>query len=447
MLHIYPHIIIVVHVYNFHDAKYELAVHNSQLDHYSQLFDVVLRLLNASRLAGLGIPRKQFFLVFALLFNTFTWYYMTLFVIESVPQYLDAFRAVFYVATIGASLAGAILSEKVKQLKLLYLWMILGAVASLQLTLVNVATVAHLSFMFILIGISFGIGMPSCLAYLANNTLVENRGKTSAIVFLLVNLAAFPIALILSTFSIVTNSLLLASWRALGLAAFAFLKPSTQETEPKKPLSLKSVLQDKSFVLYLIPWLMFSVIDTVETALLTDFFGTQYTSLTFTIKPVIASFSILVGGLLSDRIGRKPVVMYGFVSLGIAYAIIGTAPMLQLAWNIYLVIDAIAAGILWILFIMILWGDLSNQQSREKYYVVGSLPFLATAAIPLSMIPLASFLSANTAFSIAVFFLFLAVLPLMYAPETLPQKKMELRRLRGYVDQAKKLADKHAEKN
>jgi len=385
--------------------------------------------------------------VFALLFNTFTWYYMTLFVIESVPQYLDAFRAVFYVATIGASLAGAILSEKVKQLKLLYLWMILGAVASLQLTLVNVATVAHLSFMFILIGISFGIGMPSCLAYLANNTLVENRGKTSAIVFLLVNLAAFPIALILSTFSIVTNSLLLASWRAVGLAAFAFLKPSTQETEPKKPLSLKSVLQDKSFVLYLIPWLMFSVIDTVETALLTDFFGTQYTSLTFTIKPVIASFSILVGGLLSDRIGRKPVVMYGFVSLGIAYAIIGTAPMLQLAWNIYLVIDAIAAGILWILFIMILWGDLSNQQSREKYYVVGSLPFLATAAIPLSMIPLASFLSANTAFSIAVFFLFLAVLPLMYAPETLPQKKMELRRLRGYVDQAKKLADKHAEKN
>jgi MFS family permease len=192
---------------------------------------------------------------------------------------------------------------------------------------------------------------------------------------------------------------------------------------------------------------MFSVIDTVETALLTDFFGTQYTSLTFTIKPVIASFSILVGGLLSDRIGRKPVIMYGFISLGVAYAIIGIAPMLLLAWNVYLVIDAIAAGILWIVFIMILWGDLSNQQSREKYYVIGSIPFLATAAIPLSMIPLSSLLQANTALSLAVFFLFLAVLPLMYAPETLPQKKMELRRLRGYVEQAKKLAGKQAEKN
>jgi MFS family permease len=411
------------------------------------LFDVVLRLLNARWLAGLGIPRKQFFLVFALLFNAFTWYYMTLFVIESVPQYLDAFRAVFYVATIGASLAGAILSEKVKQLKLLYIWMIVGVVASLQLVFANVATVAHLSVMFTLMGISFGIGMPSCLAYLANNTSVENRGKTSAIVFLLVNLSAFPLALVLSTFDYVTNSLILASWRVIGLAAFVFMRPPAQETEPRKPLHVTSVLQDKSFVLYLIPWLMFSIIDTVETALLTDFFGAQYNSLTFTIKPVIASFSMLVGGLLSDRIGRKRVIMYGFVSLGIAYAIIGTAPMLPLAWNIYLIIDAIAAGILWIIFIMILWGDLSTQHSREKYYVIGSIPFLATAAIPLSMVPLSSFLPTSTAFSLASFFLFLAVLPLMYAPETLPQKKIELRRLRGYVDQAKKLAGKHTEKN
>jgi len=410
------------------------------------LFGVVLRLLNASWLAGLGIPRKQFFLVFTLLFNAFTWYYMTLFVIESVPYYLDAFRAIFYVATIGASLAGAVLSEKVKQLKLLYLWMIIGTIASLQLTLTSIATVAHLSVMFILVGISFGIGMPSCLAYLADNTSVENRGKTSAIVFLFVNLAAFPLALMLSTFDPVMNSLILASWRAIGLAAFAFLKPSAQETEPRRPFSVKSVLRDKSFVLYLIPWLMFSIIDTLETALLGDFFGMQYNSLTFTIKPVIASFSMLVGGLLSDRIGRKRVVMYGFVSLGIAYAIIGTAPMVPLAWNIYLVIDAIAAGILWIIFIMILWGDLSTQQSREKYYVIGSIPFLATAAIPLSMVPLSSFLP-ETAFSLASFFLFLAVLPLMYAPETLPQKKIELRRLRGYVDQAKKLAGKHVEKN
>jgi len=445
-LHISLHIILVVHIYRFDDRESEFAMHNSQLDRCSQLFDDVRRLLNARWLAGLGIPRKEFLLVFTLLFNAFTWYYMTLFILERMPSHIDALRAVFYIATIGASLAGAVLSEKVRQLRLLYLWMIIGAIASLQLSLTNVATVAHISFMFILVGISFGIGMPSCLAYLANSTSIENRGKTSALIFLFVNLGALPLALALSSFSLQVNSLVLAFWRALGLAAFALLRPSSSVSTPRKHVSTASVFHDRSFVLYLIPWLMFSIIDSLETALLKDFFGPEYYGLTFTVKPVIASFSMLVGGLLADKIGRKRVTMYGFVSLGLAYAIIGIAPMLQLAWNIYLVIDAIAAGILWITFIMILWGDLSTQDSREKYYVVGSIPFLVTAAIPVSLVPLSSLLPANTAFSLASFFLFLAVLPLMYAPETLPQKRIELQRLRNYVEHAKKLAGRHSGK-
>jgi MFS family permease len=297
------------------------------------------------------------------------------------------------------------------------------------------------------VGISFGIGMPSCLAYLANNTSVENRGRTCALVFLLVNLAAFPLAMIMSAFNYAISSVILASWRAIGLVAFFLLKPLGDQTEPRKYLSVGSVLQDKSFLLYLIPWLMFSITDTLETALLWDFLGPQYTSLTFTVKPVIASFSILVGGLLSDRVGRKRVVMYGFVSSGLAYALVGIVPMLPLAWAIFWLVDAVATGIFWVIFIMIIWGDLSTQHSREKYYVVGSLPFLATAAIPLSTIPLSSLLPATTAFSLASFLLFLAVIPLMYAPETLPQKKVELRRLKGYVEQAKKLAGRHVEKN
>jgi len=52
----------------------------------------------------------------------------------------------------------------------------------------------------------------------------------------------------------------------------------------------------------------------------------------------------------------------------------------------------------------------------------------------------------TSAFSLASFFLFLAVLPLLYAPETLPEKKIELRRLRKYVETAKKFQRKYAEK-
>jgi hypothetical protein len=52
-------------------------------------------------------------------------------------------------------------------------------------------------------------------------------------------------------------------------------------------------------------------------------------------------------------------------------------------------------------------------------------------------------IETSTAFSIASFFLFIAVLPLIYAPETLPEKKIKERELRDYVEKAKKTKDKY----
>jgi MFS family permease len=405
-------------------------------------------MLNARWLAGLGIPKREFFLVFTLLFNAFTWYYMTLVLMEGIPSYLDAFRSVFYIAAIGSSIAGSILSERFRRLHILYFWMVIGTVVPIQLTMVNAMPIAYIAIIFMLLGISFGLGMPSSLAYLAEYTTVENRGRISAIVFLFVNLSAFPLAIMLALVDIATASIILSVWRGMGLALFVLVKPPEQNhTTMHKRTPISAPFRDKAFTLYLIPWLMFGIIDTLEKSLLKDFVGADFYRLTYTLTPLIASFSMLIAGFLSDKIGRKRVVMYGFVSLGVAYAIIGTAPMAQLAWDFYLFVEAVSTGILWITFILILWGDLSTHDSREKYYVIGSMPFLVTAAIPLSLVPLSGFLPVNTAFSLASFFLFLAVLPLMYAPETLPQKRIELQRLRGYLEQAKKLAGKHSGKN
>jgi MFS family permease len=404
---------------------------------------------NGLWLAGLGVSRRQLFVVFFLLFNAFTWYYMILRLMESIPataNMLSAFQIVFHLAAIGSSLAGAVLSDKTRRLHIIYLWMIAGAVTPLLLTSTYGLAAGHLSIVFILLGVSFGVGMPSCLGYLADNTSVDNRGRISAISFLLINLSAPPLMILADAFDLSMNSLILAAWKGLGFIILVLIMPKQERPlETQKSLSFSTVVHDKSFALYLIPWSMFCIIDALETALLKDFVGPDFYELTFMISPIIASFSILLAGLLSDRIGRKRVVIYGFISLGVAYAIIGMAPMLALAWYFYLAIDAIAAGILWITFLMILWGDLSPRGRREKYYVVGSLPFFANALLSSSVIPISTLLPPSAAFSLASFFLFLAVLPLMYAPETLPQKKIELRRLRGYVEQAKKLAGKRVD--
>jgi hypothetical protein len=48
---------------------------------------------------------------------------------------------------------------------------------------------------------------------------------------------------------------------------------------------------------------------------------------------------------------------------------------------------------------------------------------------------------------VAAFFLFIAVFPLLYASETLPEKKIELRRLRSFAEEAQKARDKYERKS
>jgi hypothetical protein len=114
---------------------------------------------------------------------------------------------------------------------------------------------------------------------------------------------------------------------------------------------------------------------------------------------------------------------------------------------LYFVVDSAAWGIFYLTFVLVLWGDLSKLESGEKYYALGSIPFFISYIIPylLPRINLQDF-PLYLVFSAAAFFLFLAILPLIFAPETLPEKKMELRRLRSFAEEAQKAKEKYERK-
>jgi len=141
------------------------------------------------------------------------------------------------------------------------------------------------------------------------------------------------------------------------------------------------------------------------------------------------------------------VVLYGFITLGIAYAIIGLAPATSISWYLYLVISSISTGMLWVIFLLILWGDLSQSSTGEKYYAIGGIPYFLSDITQMILIPYVTLIPETSAFSLASFFLFLAVLPLLYAPETMPERKIELRRLSKYVQEAKKVKKKYVGKD
>jgi len=350
----------------------------------------------------------------------------------------------YFAAIVGSSIVGSILSNRIRRLSFLYLWIILGIVTSLLPALFNSSTVTHVLILSIFLGVSFGLGMPSCLAYFADWTIVENRGRIGGITLLITNLSAPLLAIPFMLFDLRVNSIIFAMWRGTGLIIF-FLKPEENfSSKTKKNVSFTSIFHDKSFLLYFVAWFMFCLVDRFEMPILSASSG-DFQYLIPVMGPVIGGLSALVGGLLSDWVGRKRVVLYGFVTLGIAYAIIGIAPT-SFSWYFYLVIGSISTGMLWVAFLLILWGDLSQSGTREKYYVIGTTPFFLTNIVQLFSAEDVTLIPVTSAFSLAAFFLFLAVLPLLYAPETLPEKKIVLRRLRKYVEAARKVKEKHAEK-
>ena len=78
------------------------------------------------------------------------------------------------------------------------------------------------------------------------------------------------------------------------------------------------------------------------------------------------------------------------------------------------------------------------------------MPFFITTLVSQYLISFGGTFISNieqiSAFSLACLFLFAAVLPLLYAPETLPEKRIELIRLRKFADEAKKAKEKYETK-
>jgi len=351
------------------------------------------------------------------------------------------------VSTIVTTIIGAFLSQKVDKIKVLYTSTILGVFASLLLAIFMYGNYSQVWSISLLLGSSFGIGLPSCLAYFAEHTTIENRGRIGGMSFLIANGSALIVVNLVGMFDLVMISIIFAFLRGLGLIIFIQKTEKRPPPQIKSSTSFMSILHDRGFQLYFIAWSMFPIIDSIERALAENYLSGQNSNLLDAIEviePPVLFFSILIAGLLCGWIGRKKIVLSGFVMLGVGYAIIGIIPDLIYSWYLYFILDGIAWGMFNLIFVLVLWSDLAKSGRSEKYYALGSIPYFISYIIPLllpsSLVKGDQFVSA---FSVASFFLFIAVIPLVFAPETLPEKKMELRRLRKFAEDAQKIKEKY----
>ncbi|MEM1539256.1 MAG: hypothetical protein QXK33_02435 [Candidatus Bathyarchaeia archaeon] len=396
-----------------------------------------------------NVSIKNMFMIF-LVINSFTWYFFAFTVLRnlvenaSIPSSGNVIIWVLnFVGTAFSALSGIKIASWFKrEVHFILIWLFFGFLSSLApIFFINNVTTTNLVFVSILYGVSFGLGMPKCMEYFAEVTTIENRGRIGGISFFIVALGV-SILSILSTENFLLEVLILAMWRGVGVLALFFVKPFEITRKENVP-SYVSILSKRAFLLYIIPWWMFCLVNYITMPISNEFFGEDFVRFSSVIESLIISVFAVVAGYLADIIGRKRVAIVGFSMLGLGYAMLGIYPSSIFSWYFYTFMDGVAWGAFYVIFLIVLWGDLAQGAPSGNFYALGGQPFLLSNFLRIIV---GSYVSETipiyAIFSLASLFLFLAVFPLMYAPETLPEKAIRERELRSYIEKAKRLREK-----
>ena len=355
--------------------------------------------------------------------------------IERISLFITLYSAVGISAIIGLKVFPR------ARTRLLIMWLFMGTIATGLLMFIprnNIIVASLLTFFF---GASIGTGMPSCLSYFANSTRIERRGVTSGFIWSLVGFSVLFLAFLTSTVPYSAKILVLVVWRFLGGIGFIITNKKKCDVANRPAPSYLDIIRQKDVLLYLFPWLMFCLLNFAEAPILMKYFGDDF-GLSQILVWSIAGFIATLGGYIADIVGRRSVVIAGFAMLGIEYAIVGLLTATQQALYLYSVLDGISWGLLSSVFLTTIWGDLGEKCEKEKYYVLGGLTFFISGLFSDLVKPYVGSVEPTLAFSFASIFLFLAVIPLVYARETLPKTEIRRRELRNYLETAKKIKEK-----
>jgi MFS family permease len=403
--------------------------------------------------------------------SAFVWYLIAFYSLKITLNQQSASDAntlfILGVNTGAIALAGLIgtfvVGKMVDHKRFLLWWIASGIILSLAPIVIDVTNLTGLTVLSIIFGAYFGLGMPATMGYFSRLTKVDGRAKIGGITVLMLGIGIGMTSLIIEASPLVISAIL-ASIRIIGLVAFRIISlEKLEQTQVEKKITFVNILSNRSFILYFIPWLMFALINWMTIPIQQSIYPSQdtYTFLA-QIDAFVTAVVALISGIAADKIGRKRFSIIGFVMLGIGYASIGlasvisfsTAESVNLATSgnlligsiIFTITDGIAWGIFYVLFLFTLWGDLAINVRSDKFYYMGVLPYVSAYFMQLLFTPLLSAISSVTVFSFASVFLFIAVLPLIYAPETLPEKLMKDRDLKSYIENAKKKAAKIEQK-
>ena len=397
---------------------------------------------------SIKIPRKKFSAILLLNSGTLAWFFLLLRYFPALseaitlnPSWSNIGPAILFGSAIFWSIVGSFIGGKVNRRNLLIFSIALGLFSTILVALFQETVSVTISGF--LMGMSFGLGLPSSMALIADCTVVEERARVSGTIVLLTFVLAFAAMVALRMLNLEQNVLgivlLLALFRSAGFLACAIDKCQGQEQTATEKTHLSSSAY-RQLALYLLPWVMFAIISSLAWNLIpVDEFAEEVATGTMYRYVFIAVFS-LVSGAIADRYGRKQPIFIGLVVLGISFALLGFFGITETNVIIYLALSGVAWGSFFVLFLAVP-GDLSGVGSREKFYGLGYILPIAVM-LGFSLIPGESILVGQSASLVAQIFsavLFLSIIPILRAKETLPETKRRDRELGEHLKKVGKI--------
>ena len=395
----------------------------------------------------IGISPKLVAKNLVLVASAFVWYFLAYRFIENAANlYFPKYTIEILGANIGglavSALIGSLITDRFrKRDSFVSFWMAAGVFLSLLPLFSPFSSLGEIIAVSTIFGVYFGVGMPVAMGYFAASSTSGNRGTIAGVTFLTIGMSFFVLGNI-GTESPSETGIILAGVRLTGLILFLFLggKDGTDLTQEKP--AYRQVLRDRTFILYFVPWIMFNVVNYLTIPVTIKIFPLEFVHISGVFENILIAVFAIVTGFLIDIKGRKRLAILGFALLGLGYASLGFFPDIY-GWYVYTVADGIAWGILDVIFLFTLWGDIAKGRNSEKFYAMGALPYLFSNFMVPLFTPLMTNILPISIFTFASFFLFLAVLPLVYAPETLPEKVMKEKELKFYVAKAQEIAQKY----
>ena len=348
----------------------------------------------------------------------------------------------FLLSVIASAFIGSIIVDKVDRKKLLFFLTLFGFLSSVPLLFLQDANVAL--FLCILLGASFGPLLPLVQSYFADSTIPEERGRVSGFLILSIFVFAVFAMLVIELFDSNSIGILLITigLKLTGFLPFLFV---SIDNKVEKTRPWLQVLKYKDFGIYLLAYILFNVCSGLVTFIWDgrpvsdEFLAANHSAM------VLRYFGIAIlavfTGFYADKFGRKKPVISGVILLGVAYALVGLS-LTPFTYFLQLIISGLAWGILIVIY-NVLPGDLAFSGSEYKFYTLGIIiPFILYTGINsggrflIFNPPLDVF---STILSIS---LFLSVIPILYAVETLSESKIRNIRLREHIKKVQKVVKK-----